>query len=213
MSYIACGGRPKRPICSTSRKPFVVMRAVLPPRRWINALVATVVPCANASIDERSTPCRSSSCRNAEIAAALGSWGVEGTFMVTEFSASTRIKSVKVPPISMPTFFTLPPVLETAAQQKLGPNTTVQRSPHTGPARYRVQVWVYRNGNWSIAVMRSSQPLLRDVPEVPGTSRLNTLPPARPILGRSSRRTQSPRKPSSGAKQVIFEFKPGVGYL
>src|SRR5690242_10383138 len=87
-----------------SRKPLVVIRPTLAPVRWITVLVTRVVPWI--TLCRRSTAIRASRSNRAvpSMMASLGSPGVVSSLPVWIRSAisSTRTKSVKVPPTSMP---------------------------------------------------------------------------------------------------------------
>ena len=72
-------GRIWRPISRRSRKPAVVMRTTFPPRRWMMALVATVVPCASRRTSPSGTPACASS-PSPSMTARPGLSRVEGRF-------------------------------------------------------------------------------------------------------------------------------------
>lgn len=86
-----------RPICSRSRNPAVVTKAVRAPLRSNNALVATVEPWTICLL-AIGTRCNPSS------TARAGSSGVENTLKVVRrpVASSKMTKSVNVPPMSIP---------------------------------------------------------------------------------------------------------------
>src|SRR5262245_19910308 len=99
------GPRTWRRISRTSRKPAVVNNPVRAPLRSSSALVATVVPWETEVSAAGGTRARTSRPARPSTKARAGSAGVEGTFALwtSPVSSSTRTKSVKVPPVSMPT--------------------------------------------------------------------------------------------------------------
>ena len=97
-------GRIWRPISRRSRKPAVVSRATRPPRRWMMALVATVVPWASRCTCPSGTPASASS-PSPSRTARPGLSRVDGRFAtrISPLSIPTAKKSVNVPPTSTPT--------------------------------------------------------------------------------------------------------------
>ena len=84
----------------TSSKPAVVTYAMPAPRRWMTALVATVVPCTIRSIASTGTADFSSTSSRAP----SGALGVDGLLAIrTDPSVPIATRSVKVPPVSMAT--------------------------------------------------------------------------------------------------------------
>ncbi len=98
-------GRSLRPMCSTSRKPRVVISPTLAPFRSSRMFVATVVPCTRKSSASGALPASSSRARSPARPASDGSSGVEGSLWITTapLSSSRKTRSVKVPPMSIPT--------------------------------------------------------------------------------------------------------------
>ncbi len=92
-----------RPISIRSRKPAVVSSATRAPRRSSTALVPTVVPCTRRRTSALAMPSAASPARTA----SASWWGRDGTLVTTTrpVSASTAVRSVKVPPTSMPTMY------------------------------------------------------------------------------------------------------------
>ena len=88
-----------RRIWSTSRNPRVVMSPVGTPRRWIAALVVTVVPCPKRSTSASGMAIASTPVRTARDRSA----GVERNFATRIPSGPSATKSVNVPPVSTPT--------------------------------------------------------------------------------------------------------------
>ena len=86
---------------STSRKPAVVTKPVRAPRRSSRALVATVVPCTSNCNAPGATPARSSAASTARSGADRSDSTL--TARVDASAVSYTIRSVKVPPTSMPT--------------------------------------------------------------------------------------------------------------
>ncbi len=90
-----------RPISMRSRKPAVVSTATGAPRRSRTALVPTVVPCTRRRTSRGAMPRAAS-----PSSTAAASWrGREGTLVTTTrpVASSTAVRSVKVPPTSIPT--------------------------------------------------------------------------------------------------------------
>src|ERR1051325_9352780 len=82
-----------------SRKPAVVISAVFAPLRSSTVLIAMVEPCSSSSMAATS---QSASAR-AVAAPSVGSAGTVSVFAVTMAPSWRPTRSVKVPPISMPT--------------------------------------------------------------------------------------------------------------
>ena len=93
-------GRVRRPSSSTSRKPRVVIRPTFAILRSSIALVVVVVPWTMASSDAGSTPAAASAARtpNAWLSTVVGTLAI----FTSALASSTTIRSVKVPPTSMP---------------------------------------------------------------------------------------------------------------
>src|SRR5882672_6095668 len=90
-----------RPIAYTSRKPLVVMSAVRAPLRSSTVLIATVEPCSTSDKSAASTFARSI----VSATPCVGSAGTVEALDVTIRPSMQPTRSVKVPPISMPTRF------------------------------------------------------------------------------------------------------------
>ena len=90
-----------RPISIRSRKPAVVTTATRAPRRSSTALVPTVVPWTR----RRTSRLAMSSAWSPDRTAAASWRGRDGTLVTTTrpVRESTAVRSVKVPPTSMPT--------------------------------------------------------------------------------------------------------------
>src|SRR6185369_4149457 len=93
-------GRVRRPSSRTSRNPFVVIRPTVAILRSSIALVVVVVPCTMASSDAGSTPAAASAARTpkAWLSTVVGTLAIR----TSPLASSTTIRSVKVPPTSMP---------------------------------------------------------------------------------------------------------------
>ena len=90
-----------RPISMRSRKPAVVRIATRAPRRSSTALVPTVVPWTSRRTSRAAIPSAAS-----PASTAPASWrGCDGTLVTTTrpLASSTAVRSVNVPPTSMPT--------------------------------------------------------------------------------------------------------------
>ena len=81
MSEYMCG-RVWRPISIRSRKPCVVIIAMRPPRRWMRALVPTVVPWESRRKLPGSMPRRTANACNPSMIARAGLSGVDGLLPV-----------------------------------------------------------------------------------------------------------------------------------
>src|SRR4029453_8360614 len=90
-----------RPISIRSRKPAVVRIATRAPRRSSTALVPTVVPWTSRRTSRPAMP----SALSPDSTAALSSRGLDGPLVTTTrpVVSSTAVRSVKVPPTSIPT--------------------------------------------------------------------------------------------------------------
>src|SRR5436190_10267569 len=93
-------GRVRRPSSRTSRKPFVVIRPTVAIFLSSIALVVVVVPWTIASSDAGSTPAAASAARtpNAWLSTVVGTLAIR----TSPLASSTTIRSVNVPPTSMP---------------------------------------------------------------------------------------------------------------
>src|SRR5215469_13254956 len=85
-----------------SRKPAVVISAVLAPLLSSTVLIAMVEPCSSSSMAATSQPASAS----AVAAPSVGSAGTVEVFDTTMRPSSMPTRSVKVPPMSMPTMLT-----------------------------------------------------------------------------------------------------------
>ena len=90
-----------------SRKPSVQTSPTVGPLRWISMFVATVVPCTNSDVSSSRAATRVSSCPASTSSPAsmarTGSSAVVSSFhSSTRPSSATIVKSVNVPPMSMP---------------------------------------------------------------------------------------------------------------
>ena len=93
-------GRVRRPSSSTSRKPAVVISPVRASRRSRTALVVVVVPCTIRSTPDAPMPAASSAAitPKAWLSRVVGVLAIR----TAPEAPSTRIRSVNVPPTSMP---------------------------------------------------------------------------------------------------------------
>ena len=93
----------------TSSKPAFVTKTTVAPRRSITAFVATVVPTTTCEAPEEPSSRRSPS----RIATDASS-GVDGTFVTRNVPtvSSKSTKSVKVPPVSIPTRAPMDPLVD-----------------------------------------------------------------------------------------------------
>src|SRR5271163_3644736 len=82
-----------------SRNPSVVTRAVAAPLRSSTVLMAMVEPCSNSPTAATSHPAS----RSAVAAPTVGSAGTVSVLAVMMAPSATPTRSVKVPPMSMPT--------------------------------------------------------------------------------------------------------------
>src|SRR5215471_16428370 len=98
MSY--CSKRCSQAISSESRKPAVVIRAVLAPLRSIRALVASVVPCTTRPISDGGHLASARMARTPSMTPRSGASGVVRTLMAWALSPLSRTTSVNVPPMS-----------------------------------------------------------------------------------------------------------------
>ncbi len=89
-------------ISITSRKPLVVISAVLAPRRSISALVASVVPWMISVTSDAARPAASQTFAMPSRIASSGRSGVVSTLTECRSSPASSTTSVKVPPISTP---------------------------------------------------------------------------------------------------------------
>src|SRR5262245_44429854 len=92
-------GRFPRPMAYMSRKPAVVISAVLAPLFSSTVLMAMVEPWRSSSIAATSQPAK----RNACAAPSVGSAGAVEHFGVTVAACWEPPRAVKVPPMSIPT--------------------------------------------------------------------------------------------------------------
>ena len=97
-----CSNRLSVRISITSRKPLVVISAVLAPRRSISALVARVVPWRTMVTSPGATPARAQTCPTASMMPSSGAAVVVSTLTEVSAAPASSTTSVKVPPISTP---------------------------------------------------------------------------------------------------------------
>ena len=106
-------GRVCRPISSRSRKPLVVIITTLPPRRWMSALVPTVVPWDSRRSPARSIPCREASASSPSTIARAGLSGGRGPLagmhraarLVEHVEVGEGAADVHTDPVPGPGFF------------------------------------------------------------------------------------------------------------
>src|SRR5215467_5550374 len=117
-----------------SRKPAVVISAVLAPLFSSTVLIAMVEPCSSSSMAAMSQPAS----RSAVAAPSVGSGGTVRVFDATMAPSCKATRSVKVPPMSMPTMliFTSPRWGEVGARSAPGEGNSAYRkswSPSPNP--------------------------------------------------------------------------------
>src|SRR5258705_13319814 len=123
-----------RPIAYTSRKPLVVMSAVRAPLRSSTVLIATVEPCSTSDKSAASTFASSI----VSATPCVGSAGTVEALDVTIRPSMQPTRSVKVPPISMPTRFIRSPgdswrsVFPAREAALDGPDDLIQSDRHDG---------------------------------------------------------------------------------
>ena len=87
-----------------SRKPAVVMKAVLAPLRSISALVASVVPWMKTPMSCGFSPEAARTALMPSMTPSSGAWVVVSTLPLQRFDPSSSTMSVKVPPMSAASF-------------------------------------------------------------------------------------------------------------